>query len=184
MLCSLLLVATAWAVTYKPTGGTNGKFTFSGQVSGTLKLPKKWNLGYGQSVHGCRMSNPDQLTLFFFNVKLPLDGHKTKLSGVEVELEVGEDGDTESLVSTGQVGPATSYAAAVDLLLNAGGASYAWASTSGTITTNARGTSGSFSAGLVPSGDDGLPADAGSSGSASQPVNITGSWSSCQSAPK
>jgi hypothetical protein len=172
------------------SGGTNAKLTFSGQLAGKIKVAKKWNLGDTLTQAGCEHTvDKTSLNLFLYNVKLKLNGKQTALTGgfkgaaIDVFVEVQKYGDSESLAN--QSGD---YLADVALNVYSGRTMYSWDTDSGngttlvsagTVTTNAKGTAGSLTATMVPSGT-GLPSP--DSGAANAPVTVSGSWTSC-SAP-
>jgi hypothetical protein len=173
------------------TGGTIGRFRFSGQLAGTLKVPKRWNLGYTLTQAGCEKTvDKTSFNLFFFNVKLALNGRKTALNGkgknipVLLNVQVNHYGATESFANQATPGGAPDFVASIGLVANAGRKVYSWESNAGsstvvsggTITTNSSGTAGSLSATLVPTGT-GLPTGAASH--ASGLLHVKGSWSHC-----
>lgn len=191
-LGGLSLPALALAMV-KPADGANGKFTFSGELGGTVKLPSKWNIGYGDLEAGCQKTvDPTDFNILFYNVKLRLNGHETVLAGSDGNvdqpiifgLSVRQYGDTESFANQASPSGSPDFPASADINLWAGHTAYDWETnagsatvvSSGTITTNARGTSGSLSATLVPVGT-GLPA--GVEGHETATVTIKGSWTSC-----
>jgi hypothetical protein len=172
------------------TGGTTATFRFSGQLGGTLKAPKRWNLGYTLTQAGCEKTvDKTSFNLFFYNAKLALNGHKTSLDGgsknVAVMLNVAVEryGGTESFANE-TPGGAPDFRASVNFNAYTGRRFYSWETnagsstvvSAGTITTNASGTGGSLTATLVPSGT-GLPAGVGSH--ATGLLHIKGSWSHC-----
>jgi hypothetical protein len=174
-----------------PTGGTIGTFRFSGQLAGTLKVPKRWNLGYTLTQAGCEKTvDKTSFNLFFFNVRLALNGRKTGLNGkgnnipVALNVQVNHYGGTESFANQAAPGGAPEFVASINLNAYAGRKVYSWESNAGsstvvsggTITTNSSGTGGSLTATLVPTGT-GLPTGAGSH--ATGLLHVKGSWSHC-----
>jgi hypothetical protein len=175
-----------------PSGPTIGKFTFSGELGGSLKVPKKWNLGYTLTQVGCEQTvDTTSLNLFLYNVKLTLNGRKTNLTGgfkgasIPLFVEVEKYGDTESVANLAGPEEAPDFKAAIGINAYLGRTLYSWSSntgsatelTSGTITTNAKGTAGSLQATLLPSGT-GFPE--GVEGHATAPLHVSGSWSYCK----
>jgi hypothetical protein len=178
-----------------PTGGTIGTFKFSGELGGTLKAPKRWNLGSTLTQAGCEKTvNKTSFNVFFYNVKLTLNGHETALIGgyqgaaILLNVVVRKYGDTESFANRATPGGVPDFGASVNFNAYSGRTAYSWETnagsstvvSSGTITTNAKGTGGSLSATLVPTGT-GLPT--GVSGHATALLTIKGSWSSCVPTP-
>jgi hypothetical protein len=170
----LSLPALALA-TITATGGTTATFRFSGELGGTLKAPKRWDLGYTLTQAGCEKTvDKTSFNIFFYNAKLALKGHKTSLDGgsknvaVMLNVQVPRYGGTESFGNQSP-GGAPDFPASVGFNAYAGHRFYSWETnagssairSSGTITTNGAGTGGSLSATLVPSGT-GLPTGPGS----------------------
>jgi hypothetical protein len=175
-----------------PAGPTIGKFTFSGELGGTVKVPKKWDLGYTLTQVGCEQTvDTTSLNLFLYNVKLTLNGRRTALTGgvaaaaIPLFVEVEKYGDTESVANLAAPEEAPDFKASIGINAYLGRTLYSWSSntgsatelTSGTITTNPRGTAGSLQATLLPSGT-GFPE--GVEGHATAPLHVSGSWSSCK----
>jgi hypothetical protein len=173
------------------TGGTIATFRFSGQLGGTLKVPKRWNLGDTLTQAGCEKTiDKTSLNIFFYNVKLALNGHKTAVDGgsrnvaVLLNVQVGRYGSTESFANQATPGGVPDFPASINLNAYAGRRFYSWESnagsstvvSAGTITTNASGTGGSLTATLVPTGT-GLPTGVGSH--ATGLLHVKGSWSHC-----
>ena len=189
-LCALSLPSLTLAA-YTPTGGTIGTFRFSGELRGTLKAPKLWNLGYTLTQAGCEKTiAKTSFNVFFYNAKLALNGTKIVLTGgyqgaaMLLNVVVQKYGNTESFANKGTPGGAPDFVAGVSINAYDGHEEYSWETnagsasvvSSGTITTNAQGTGGSLEATLIPSGT-GLPT--GVSGHATTPLTIRGSWTSC-----
>ncbi len=189
-VCALFLPSLTFAA-YTPTGGTIGTFRFSGELHGTLKAPKSWNLGYTLTQAGCEKTiAKTSFNVFFYNAKLALNGTAIVLTGgypgaaVLLNVVVQKYGNTESLGNTGTTGGAPDFAAAVSINAYDGHKLYSWETnagsatvvSSGTITTNAQGTGGSLDATLVPTGT-GL--QTGVSGAATSTLTIRGSWMNC-----
>jgi hypothetical protein len=180
---------------YTGTGGTIAKFTFSGELTGQVKVSRKWDLGYGLTNPGCEVTiDGDSLNLFLFNVKLTLNGHKTALAGgtcaakhaaIELNVAVNQFGDTEPLANQDPTN-APDFEAGIGINLYAGRTFYSWGTnntgtaalvTSGTVTTGAKGATGSFNATMIPSGS-GSPT--GVEGHATGSLTIAGSWTHCE----
>jgi hypothetical protein len=189
-LCALSVPALALAAE-TPSGGTIGRFSFSGQLRGALKVPKRWNLGATQTQAGCEKTvDKTSFNIFLYNVKLALNGHKTALNGgsqsvpVLLNVQVGRYGQKESFANQATSGGVPDFPASINLNAYAGRRVYSWESnagsstmsSAGTVTTNASGTGGSLSATLVPTGT-GLPT--GVSGHATGLLHVKGSWSDC-----
>jgi hypothetical protein len=142
----------------------------SGQVAGTVKLLKTIPGSFGTSLHGCQVEQEStQININVPSGNVLLNGRKTAVKDVEITLAVAKTGNTEQATPTSK---ALVYA------LNVGTKTYLWTSTSGTVSTKAKGDGGAFNVGLVPSGSmpGGVPAQ---SGGATKPVHLTGSFSSC-----
>jgi hypothetical protein len=189
-LCALSLPALVFAAE-TPTGGTIGTFRFSGELRGTLTVPKKWNLGYTLTQAGCEKTvAKTSFNLFFYNVKLSLNGHETSLTGgfasaaILLNVAVQKYGNTEPFANQSTPGSAPNFPAGAGINVYVGRAEYGWETnagsaavvSSGTVTTNAAGTGGSLTATLVPSGT-GVPT--GPSSHATGLLTIKGSWTSC-----
>jgi hypothetical protein len=155
LLAAIAPTATAAAA----SGGTIGTFRLSGQMSGTLKVVQ---------------SGTAQDLVNFFGVKLPLGGHTTAETSVELAIAVTTEGKTESLGKSHN-----SWYSTVTLSVVAGGKNYNWESFSGTASLKAHGDGGSVDASLEPAGkhlDDPI-----ASGKATGTIHLSGSFSSCHS---
>jgi hypothetical protein len=161
------------------SGGTIGKVSFGGALTGTLKTDRSWKVSPGLVVAGCQITTSStEADLNFFNAKLKLKGHLVTLSGggsgipATLDIQVSKDGNTESLAGLNAVAIVAFHAII-------SGKAYTWQSnttpaskfkSSGTVRTNAKNTGGSVNASLIP----GIPA-AGNTA-----LRIKGSWSDCQ----
>jgi hypothetical protein len=174
------------------SGGTIATLAFSGQLAGEVKVARKWILSPGLSQVGCEKTiDKTSFNLFLYHVKLKLNGHETALNGdvedaaIELFGSVQQYGDSESVANQGSAGGAPSFLASVGFNAYVHHQIYSWDTnsgtatmlSSGTITTNAKGTAGSLSATLLPAGT-GVPS--GGSGLATEPLSISGSWKDCQ----
>jgi hypothetical protein len=171
-------------------GHSIGSFTLSGQAAGRLRLPATWEDTYHGKVRlhspGCQFTadGPTSLDLSFYNDTLKLGGHKQRLTSAEMTVSLQKDGNVETLVPTVEASEDLLYEAAVGLTLKVGRKTYNWGSHSGTVSSNAKGTTGAISGTFVPTAEDGQTGDLGSSGAASSPINVKGSWSACESFEK
>jgi hypothetical protein len=162
------------------SGGTVGKFTFGGALTGTLTIDRSWTVPPGGLVTpGCQITTSStQSDINFFNAKLKLKGHAVTVNGgssgvaAQLAIQVAKNGKKESLAGLNAVALVTFNA-----YIN--GKSYEWQSNTtpasklkgaGKLTTNAKNTAGSLNATLIP----GTPA-AGHTA-----LTIKGSWSYCK----
>jgi hypothetical protein len=179
LVLSLLLVSAAVAVA---DSGSVGKGSVTGQVKGSLKVPKIKTGPLGIPLNGCQISpkgveSDSTLLLNYSNAKLHLNGHSVKATAVESVVLVAKKGRTESLapIQNGNDGPM--YTSRVEFSVEVARKVYDWLSVSGTIRTSTNAHSGSFNAGFVAD----LRADGKTfSSGATKPVHVTASWSSCQ----
>lgn len=175
LLAAIAPTATAAAA----SGGTIGTFRLSGQMSGTLKVVQSGTAPDGLGQYGCQVTPPGgaptpQDLVNFFGVKLPLGGHTTAETSVELAIAVTTEGKTESLGKSHN-----SWYSTVTLSVVAGGKNYNWESFSGTASLKAHGDGGSVDASLEPAGkhlDDPI-----ASGKATGTIHLSGSFSSCHS---
>ena len=178
------------AVTPKPGGGTLGKFTFSKALSGSVTEPNTWTVGYFKSA-GCQKTvDPGELNIAFYNVKLMLNGKKTVLTGGNSTLpaflfvSVQKYGNKESVANSSSNPASGEFMASSGITLWVGREQYGWLTnsgsatvkSSGTITTNATGTSGSLDVTMVPVGTG---ETSGLTSKAKGLLTVKGSWSSC-----
>jgi hypothetical protein len=157
-----LLEPVASASTSK---GSSGSFTFTGSVSGTLKVPAF--LAPGSALTGCAIAGITSTataeggtdTISWSNVKLDVNGKSTKVESVTLAINTAAYGRTQSMVPS-TTAPSTTVTFSTTY-------SYGWTNKSGSATTTKGGVSGSLKG--VLSGTDG---HAGS-------VGIRGSWAGC-----
>ena len=190
VVVGLSLPALALAAAISPIGGTVSKFALTGELQGTLSAPKKWNLGFTLTQAGCEKTvDKTSFNVFFYNVKLTLNGRKTTLNGgfqgaaIMLNVEVQKYGTTEPFGNQ-DVNGAPDNVASANLNVYAGKTFYSWqtnagsatVNASGTITTNAAGTGGTINATLIPTGT-GLPT--GISGHETSDITVKGSYADC-----
>jgi hypothetical protein len=157
-----LLAPLASASTSK---GSSGSFTFTGTVSGTLKVPPF--LAPGSALTGCTIAGITSTataeggtdTITWSNVKLDVNGKSTKVSSVTLAINTASYGRTQSMV------PSTTAPSTVVTFSTT--YSYGWKNKSGSATTTKGGVSGSLKGSLT-----GTNGHAGS-------VGILGSWAGC-----
>jgi len=172
--------ASLASATVTGSGGTIGKFSFGGALTGTLAIDRSWTVPPGGLVTaGCQItSTSTDADLNFFNAKLKLKGHLVTVNGgssgiaATLDIQVSKDGNTESLAGLNAVALVT-FNAFID------GKAYTWQSNTtpasklkggGTLTTNAKNTAGSVNATLIP----------GSPAAGNAALTVKGSWSSCK----
>ena len=168
LICATTMVSPAGA-----SGSSIGSFTLTGQVVAKLKTSKEIKFvenldgtSIPMTLHGCQVGQPGT-NADIINVpagKVVLNGHSTKVTAIE--FSVPFDGKSDTLSTSGSQ---------LSFGLEAGKLSYLWVSTSGTLTTTAKGQSGTFSATLVPS----ATGTATGNDQASKPLQVSGSWASC-----
>jgi hypothetical protein len=140
--------------------GSSGSFKFSGEVTGTLKVPSTVEPG---GLTACSISPTQGGTdvITWDKATLNVGSGPTKLTFVELQLQVSKFGKTYSMVPNSQTDTSLG---AVFLSDNS---SFQWVSATGTITTSKSGKSGSvsgtLSAGTYHTGT----------------VTIKGSWAGC-----
>jgi hypothetical protein len=142
-----------------PSKGSTGSFTFSGAVSGTLKVPSLLQPG---DLPGCTIS-PSQAgtdVITWDSIKLKQGGKSQSIRFVDLQLQVSKFGQTYSMRTNSQ-------GSALGAVFFSTNAPYQWATVSGTITTTKGGKSGSVTGEL----------SAGKSRPGS--VTIKGSWGGC-----
>jgi hypothetical protein len=154
---------------------TIGTFRLTGQIAGTVTVPASGRSSDGTPRQGCQVSlHNKQVVISMFTLDLPLNGKVAKESDVAVSVSVAKDGSTASLKYS------LDNLNGVTLLLTANGSTYSWSSLSGTVTLKPKGNGGSFTAHLLPTGSTRFHnASAITSGKATAPVTISGSFSSC-----
>jgi hypothetical protein len=159
-------LASAATPTPKPGGGTLGRFTFSGALSGSVTEPNDWTVGFFKSA-GCQKTvDNGELNISFYDVKLKLNGKTTLLTGGDSTLPaflfvgVQKYGNKESVANAGSTPADAEYTASSGINLWLGHTEYSWQTnsgsatvkSSGSITTNAAGTKGSLDVTMVPGG--------------------------------
>src|SRR5271170_4300181 len=80
-LAMLLLPATTLAgskVAHKASKTTSGTFTFSGGLSGSVKLAKAISLG-GKTTPGCQIERNSSIAMFFASGSVKIQGHTATL---------------------------------------------------------------------------------------------------------
>jgi hypothetical protein len=145
--------------------GSSGSFTFTGTVSGTLKVPAF--LAPGSALTGCTIAGITSTatteggtdTITWSNVKLDVNGKSTKVGSVTLAINTASYGRTQSMVPS-TTAPSTSVTFSTTYL-------YGWENKSGSATTTKSGASGSLKGSLT-----GTNGHAGS-------VGIPGSWAGC-----
>jgi hypothetical protein len=141
-------------------------------LAGTVKLPKMFKGVDGLPTYSCQVQQdgPNQVLIQTGSGTFTLNGHKTKTPGLQIIVDTAKNGDTEQLGSSGT-------SPTISLGLTVKGKLSTWVSSSGSVTLKAKGDGGSFKAGLVPISNQG--GSALETGSATGPVNFSGSFSSC-----
>jgi hypothetical protein len=153
-------LALTAAVSASSPKGSSGSFTFSGSVSGTLKVPTGVMPG---GLTSCAISPSQNGTdvITWDTAKLKISGKTKKLTYVEVQIEVSKFGETTSMVQRNGTTKGSIFLSI--------GAPYQWVTNSGTLTTTKGGKSGSVDGSMsVPPGGD-HPGT----------VKIKGSWTGC-----
>jgi hypothetical protein len=151
---------------------TIGTLKLTGQVAGSLKLPKEFTTSLGVGQYGCQVQQENNQDLLNFPVsKLSLNGKKAKMTGIALSVSASKDGAATSAVP-GSGGSQAFFN------IRVGTKNYQWTSTSGSIKVNAKGNGGSVALGLVPSSQapGGNPIQ---SGGATKPIHLSITWTSC-----
>jgi hypothetical protein len=159
MACVGLLLGTVLpSAASASTKGSSGTFTFSGEISGTLKVPGE----LPGDLPGCVISPSQGGTdvIVWDDIKLKQEGKVKKASIVDLQLQVSKFGHTYSMKPD-------SDGSALGAVFFSATAPYQWASKSGTISTVKGGKSGSVS-GVLSAGK----AHSGT-------VTIKGTWAGC-----
>ncbi len=140
--------------------GSSGSFTFTGEVSGTLKVVAF--LPPGQIIAGCQISPTQAGTdiIQWDNAKLKIGGKTENIANLVLQVDVQKFGHDYSLAG----GSAGTPPGAVTLETNA---KYSWLTDAGTVKTSSNGASGSV-AGTMTAGKN----HAGS-------ATVKGSWTGC-----
>src|SRR5271165_2098785 len=96
MSAVVLLIGVAAAPASATHKGSSGSFTFTGEVSGTLKVPT--TVSYG-GLTACSISPSQGGTdvITWDEAKLKVGGKEKKLSFVELQLQVSNFGTTYSM---------------------------------------------------------------------------------------
>jgi hypothetical protein len=197
---STLAVGTPSRATTQEATGT---FTFGGQLSGTVQVAERVGVlhvggAQGSSSPGCQVNMAKgQIFFVFASGALELNGHKTTLGDntvhpfIVVSLNVGSSkmGLRDETGGFGKKVPITQgdgiNGSSALVSTDVGRKLYNWAwdnypntpaaalktVTMGSISTNATGTAGSV--------DTTIPAGAAPATSATVPITVRGSWSSC-----
>jgi hypothetical protein len=176
LLLGASVAATVLCATAASAGpATIGTFKLTGQIAGTVTLPASAEGSLGVPLQGCQVAlHNKQVLINMFTLHLPLNGKIVKESNVEVSVSVAKDGSTASLKYSSE------NLNGIAVLLTVNGSTYSWSSISGTVELKAKGDGGSFTAHLVPTGSALLHnASPITSGKATAPVTISGSFSSC-----
>lgn len=184
VVAALLLVPVASLAnaTVTGSGGSIGKFTFAGALTGRLTTDRSWTVPPGGLVvAGCQITTtPTDADLNFFNAKLKLRHHRVTVNGgssgiaAELDIEVSKDGNKESLAGLNAVALVTFNAFIKSK-------PYEWQSNTtptskytggGTVRTNAHNTAGSVDATLIPG--------TAAARRRHMTLRVKGSWSYCK----
>jgi hypothetical protein len=149
---------TAPAAVAAPTG-SSGSFTFTGEVSGSLKVAAF--LPPGHIITGCEISPAQAGTdiIQWDNAKLKIGGKSETIADLVIQVDVQKFGHTYSL-SVGSYGVTQGQ-----ITVETG--KYSWMSASGRVKTSSSGASGSVT-GTLTAGKN----HAGT-------ATIKGSWAGC-----
>jgi hypothetical protein len=140
--------------------GSSGSFTFSGRLSGTLKVPAF--LPPGHIITGCAISTQAGTDVIQWpTAKIKVGGKTKTFHNVDMQVDVNKFGHTYPMTID------SSGASLGSVSISYGSSN--WMTRSGTITTSAGGKSGSVRGTL----------SAGTSSSTT--ATIKGSWSGCVS---
>jgi hypothetical protein len=176
LACAAVIASFALFTSSAMAASTIGNVKMTGQISGSLSIPKMLTNKFGGALVGCQIqeNTTSQVLIYLSDGKVQLNGKSVAEKGGTLSVTVDRDGASES------VSPVNENAK-VTLTLGIGAKTYIWASTSGTISIKNRGGAGTFSVGTVPAGK--LNGDAVESGAATKPVKLSGSWSYCRPFP-
>jgi hypothetical protein len=172
--------ASPAGATVTGSGGTIGRFTFGGALTGTVTTDRSWNVPPGGSVvAGCQITTTStDADLNLFNAKLKQKGHLVTINGgssgvaATVDIQVSKAGNKESLSGL-------NAAALVTFNAFINGKAHTWQSNTtpasklkggGTLKTNAKNTAGSIDAKLIP----------GAPTTGETALTVKGSWSYCK----
>jgi hypothetical protein len=176
LACAAVIASFALFTSSAVAASTIGKVKMTGQVSGSLTIPKMLTDKFGGALVGCQIqeNTTSQVLIYLADGKVQLNGKSVAEKAGTLTVSVNRDGASES------VGPVNGNAQ-VSLTLVIGAKTYLWASASGTISIKSRGGAGTFSVGEVPAGT--LSGNPVQSGAATKPVKLSGSWSYCRPFP-
>lgn len=176
LACAAVVASFAFFTSGAEAASTIGKVTMTGQVSGSVSIPKMLTNSFGGTLVGCQVqeNTTSQVLIYLTAGKVHLNGESVKEKDGTLSVSVDRDGASESVSSVNQD-------ALVNLTLIIGAKTYLWTSSSGTISIKSRGGAGTFSVGAVPAGT--LSGVALQSGAATKPVKLSGSWSYCRPFP-
>ena len=177
LACAAVIASSALFTSSAVAASTIGKVKMTGQVAGSLSIPKNLINKFGGTLVGCQIqeNSTSQVLIYLAAGKVQLNGKSVSQKAAMLYVSVDRDGTNESVGSANQD-------AKVTLTLVIGAKTYLWASSSGTISIKSRGGAGTFSVGAVPAGT--LSGIALQSGAATKPVKLSGSWSYCRPFPK
>ncbi len=177
LACAAVIASFALFTSSAVAASTIGKVKMTGQVAGSLSIPKNLTNKFGGTLVGCQIqeNSTSQVLIYLAAGKVQLNGKSVSQKAGMLFVSVDRDGTSESVSSVNQD-------AKVTLTLVIGAKTYLWASSSGTISIKSRGGAGTFSVGAVPAGT--LSGIALQSGAATKPVKLSGSWSYCRPFPK
>jgi hypothetical protein len=176
LACAAVIASFALFTPSAVAASTIGKVKMTGQVLGSLSIPKMLTNQFGGTLVGCQIQQDttSQVLIYLAAGKIQLNGKSVTEKDGTLSVSVASDGASENVSSSN--GDAT-----VNLTLVIGTKTYLWASSSGTISIKNRGGAGTFNVGTVPSGTlSGVPLQ---SGAATKPVKLSGSWSYCRPFP-
>ena len=176
LACAAVIASFALFTSSAMAASTIGKVKMTGQVAGSLSIPKNLTNKFGGTLVGCQIveNSTSQVLIYLAAGKVQLNGKSVSQKAGMLFVSVDRDGTSESVSSVNQD-------AKVTLTLVIGAKTYLWASSSGTISIKSRGGAGTFSVGAVPAGT--LSGIALQSGAATKPVKLSGSWSYCRPFP-
>ena len=177
LACAAVIASFVLFTSSAVAASTIGKVKMTGQVAGSLSIPKNLTNKFGGTLVGCQIqeNTTSQVLIYLVASKVQLNGKSVAQKDGTLLVSVDRDGASESVSSVNED-------AKVNLTLVVGAKTYLWASSSGTISIKSRGGAGTFSVGAVPAGT--LSGIALQSGAATKPVKLSGSWSYCRPFPK
>jgi hypothetical protein len=160
LICAGFVLALTAPASASSAKGSSGSFTFTGSVSGTLKVPAGVMPG---GLTSCAISPSQNGTdvITWDTAKLKISGKTKKLTYVELQIEVSKFGGTTSMVQQNGTSKGAVFLST--------GAPYQWVTNSGSLATAKGGKSGSVDGSMsVPAG-----------GNHPGTVKIKGSWAGC-----